>query len=144
MIMLFRYVLDGLDEAGLLAFDQHTQIANTAVTTYAFDGPAPRLVVFNDKTRTSRSRPPRTRCGRSGGTSMRRLEELLAAHPLPDRSGGKDESGTVVVIGGPPTCPGAVLLAGSAALRTGCGRVQLVVDPTGSRRPWPWPSPRPW
>jgi hydroxyethylthiazole kinase-like uncharacterized protein yjeF len=61
---------------------------------------------------------------------MSPLDELLAAHPLPDPSGGKDDSGTVVVIGGPPSCPGAALLAGSAALRTGSGRVQLVVDPT--------------
>lgn len=48
VIMLFRYVLDGLDEAGLLQLDRAEQIANTAVTTYRFDAGAPELVVFND------------------------------------------------------------------------------------------------
>lgn len=60
---------------------------------------------------------------------MTPLDELLEAHPLPDVAGGKDERGTVVIVGGPPECPGAVLLAGTAALRTGSGRVQLVVHP---------------
>jgi hydroxyethylthiazole kinase-like uncharacterized protein yjeF len=59
---------------------------------------------------------------------VRPLRELLDAHRLPDLSGGKDESGTLLIIGGPPTCPGAVLLGGLAALRVGSGRVQLVVD----------------
>jgi ADP-dependent NAD(P)H-hydrate dehydratase len=60
---------------------------------------------------------------------VRPLADLLTRHALPDQGGGKDDRGTVVVIGGPPSCPGAVLLAGTAALRTGSGRVQLVVDP---------------
>jgi probable phosphoglycerate mutase len=34
VIMLFRYVLDGLDEAGLLEIDRTEQVANTAVSTY--------------------------------------------------------------------------------------------------------------
>lgn len=63
---------------------------------------------------------------------MRPLGELLRRHPLPDLTGGKDDSGTVLVVGGPPTCPGAVLLAGLAALRLGAGRVQLVVDPVAA------------
>jgi ADP-dependent NAD(P)H-hydrate dehydratase len=57
------------------------------------------------------------------------LTELLDRHPLPVRTGGKDESGTLVIVGGPPSCPGAVILAARAALRVGCGRVQLVVHP---------------
>jgi hydroxyethylthiazole kinase-like uncharacterized protein yjeF len=61
---------------------------------------------------------------------MRALDALLADHPLPDGTGGKDERGALVIIGGPATCPGAAVLAGEAALRSGCGRVQLVVDPT--------------
>lgn len=61
---------------------------------------------------------------------MRPLRELLERHPLPDLTGGKDDSGTVLIIGGPPSCPGAVLLAGLAALRIGAGRVQLVVHPS--------------
>src|ERR1044072_8578109 len=61
---------------------------------------------------------------------MKRLLELLERHPLPSPSGGKDEKGTILVIGGPPACPGAALLTGRAALQTGSGRVQLCVDPT--------------
>ncbi len=60
---------------------------------------------------------------------MKPLRHLLERHPLPDSSGGKDANGTVLIIGGPPTCPGAVMLAGTAALRLGSGRVQLVVHP---------------
>ena len=56
------------------------------------------------------------------------LADLLDRHPLPDLSGGKDESGTILIIGGPATCPGAAMLAAQAALRVGAGRVQLVVD----------------
>jgi ADP-dependent NAD(P)H-hydrate dehydratase len=60
---------------------------------------------------------------------MKALDELLSAHPLLTAPGGKDDSGSVVVIGGPPTCPGAVLLTAMAALRTGAGRVAAVVHP---------------
>lgn len=61
---------------------------------------------------------------------MKLLRELLARSPLPGIAGGKDDKGNLVLIGGPASCPGAVLLAAAAALRVGSGRVQLVVDPT--------------
>ncbi|MEY2473233.1 MAG: ADP-dependent NAD(P)H-hydrate dehydratase [Actinomycetota bacterium] len=61
---------------------------------------------------------------------MTPLDELLEANPLPAASGGKDDKGTILVIGGPPSCPGAALLTGEAALRTGSGRVQLCVAPS--------------
>ncbi|HVT76502.1 MAG TPA: histidine phosphatase family protein [Acidimicrobiales bacterium] len=48
VIMLFRYVLDGLDETELLALDRAEEIVNTGVTTYAGDGHTMRLVAFND------------------------------------------------------------------------------------------------
>lgn len=52
---------------------------------------------------------------------------LLARWPLPDPAGeGKYARGTVVVIGGARSTPGAVLLAGLAALRVGAGRLQVV------------------
>jgi ADP-dependent NAD(P)H-hydrate dehydratase len=57
------------------------------------------------------------------------LDPVLASHPFPAARGTKDDRGTLVVIGGEAACPGAVLLAGTAALRTGTGRVQLVVHP---------------
>jgi hydroxyethylthiazole kinase-like uncharacterized protein yjeF len=60
---------------------------------------------------------------------MKQLDELLATCPLPDASGGKDAKGNTMIIGGPPSCPGAVLLAATASLRVGSGRVQLVVHP---------------
>jgi broad specificity phosphatase PhoE len=49
VIMLFRYVLERLDEPTLLALDKREQVANTAVCTYeaAPDGEL-RLVTWND------------------------------------------------------------------------------------------------
>jgi ADP-dependent NAD(P)H-hydrate dehydratase len=56
-----------------------------------------------------------------------RLDEaLLAGWPLPvDENGDKFSRGTVLVIGGSPTTPGAAILAGMAALRVGAGRLQI-------------------
>src|SRR3954452_4515603 len=53
--------------------------------------------------------------------------QLLRDWPLPDvdDDGGKSARGTVVVIGGATDTPGAVLLAGLAALRAGAGRLTL-------------------
>jgi len=51
---------------------------------------------------------------------------LLATRPLPvDHEGDKHTRGTVLVIGGSSRTPGAVLLAGEAALRMGAGRLQI-------------------
>src|SRR6059058_3220680 len=53
--------------------------------------------------------------------------QVLRAWPLPDvdDGAGKGARGTVVVIGGAADTPGAVLLAGIAALRVGAGRLSL-------------------
>ena len=53
--------------------------------------------------------------------------QLLREWPLPDvdDDGGKGARGTVVVIGGAIDTPGAVLLAGLAALRVGAGKLTL-------------------
>lgn len=53
--------------------------------------------------------------------------QLLRDWPLPDvdDDGGKSARGTVVVIGGAADTPGAVLLAGLAALRVGAGRLTM-------------------
>src|SRR3954454_25285183 len=53
--------------------------------------------------------------------------QLLRDWPLPDvdDDGGKSARGTVVVIGGAIDTPGAVLLAGLAALRGGAGKLRL-------------------
>ena len=55
---------------------------------------------------------------------------LLREWPLPDPQGGKESRGTVLVVGGSRFTPGAVLLAGVAALRAGAGRLQLAVTTT--------------
>jgi ADP-dependent NAD(P)H-hydrate dehydratase len=53
--------------------------------------------------------------------------ELLRSWPLPDdEESDKLGRGTVVIIGGSAGTPGAVLLAGAAALRSGAGRLELV------------------
>jgi ADP-dependent NAD(P)H-hydrate dehydratase len=54
--------------------------------------------------------------------------QVLRDWPLPDPQGGKEARGTVLVVGGSRATPGAVLLAGVAALRAGAGRLQLAVD----------------
>jgi ADP-dependent NAD(P)H-hydrate dehydratase len=53
---------------------------------------------------------------------------LLRQWPLPDPQGDKESRGTVLVVGGSRANPGAVLLAGVAALRAGAGRLQLAVE----------------
>jgi hydroxyethylthiazole kinase-like uncharacterized protein yjeF len=45
--------------------------------------------------------------------------------PAPDEADSKEERGRVLVIGGSASVPGAVLLAGTAALRVGAGKLQL-------------------
>lgn len=52
---------------------------------------------------------------------------LLREWALPDPQGSKEARGTVLVVGGARCTPGAVLLAGVAALRAGAGRLQLAV-----------------
>jgi ADP-dependent NAD(P)H-hydrate dehydratase len=49
----------------------------------------------------------------------------LRSWPLPSPDGDKSSRGTVLVVGGSRFTPGAVLLAGTAALRAGAGKLQL-------------------
>jgi ADP-dependent NAD(P)H-hydrate dehydratase len=53
--------------------------------------------------------------------------ELLRKLPLPwpDEGGDKEERGRVLVVGGGRETPGAVVLAGVAALRAGAGKLQV-------------------
>jgi hydroxyethylthiazole kinase-like uncharacterized protein yjeF len=60
---------------------------------------------------------------------MRPLQDLLDTHPLHAPRGAKDDRGSVLLAGGPAGCPGGVLLAAEAALRSGAGRLQLAVHP---------------
>jgi ADP-dependent NAD(P)H-hydrate dehydratase len=53
---------------------------------------------------------------------------LLRSMPLPrPGDGGKDERGRVLIAGGGPQLPGAVKLAGEAAVRAGAGKLQMAV-----------------
>jgi ADP-dependent NAD(P)H-hydrate dehydratase len=45
--------------------------------------------------------------------------------PMPDEGGDKEERGRVLVVGGGRETPGALLLAGIAALRAGAGKLQV-------------------
>jgi ADP-dependent NAD(P)H-hydrate dehydratase len=54
--------------------------------------------------------------------------QLLREWPLPVPEGDKASRGTVLVVGGARFTPGAVLLAGVAALRAGAGVLQLAVS----------------
>jgi hydroxyethylthiazole kinase-like uncharacterized protein yjeF len=56
---------------------------------------------------------------------------LLAdlAPPSPEDDASKHDRGSVLVVGGSPETPGAVVLAGVAALRAGAGRVRIATSP---------------
>ncbi|HEV2539273.1 MAG TPA: NAD(P)H-hydrate dehydratase [Frateuria sp.] len=56
---------------------------------------------------------------------QRLTARLLRGVPLPAPGGGKEQRGRVLAIGGSGTVPGALLLAGVAALRAGAGKLQL-------------------
>jgi hydroxyethylthiazole kinase-like uncharacterized protein yjeF len=57
--------------------------------------------------------------------------DLLREWPLPDPDAddAKNDRGTALVVGGASSTPGAVLLAGLAALRMGAGRLQIATVP---------------
>ncbi len=57
---------------------------------------------------------------------------LLGRIPLPahDSEGDKEERGRVLIVGGEVELPGAIILAGIAALRAGAGKLQLATCKT--------------
>ena len=55
-------------------------------------------------------------------------ERLLREWPLPAPGDDKHARGTVLVVGGSAETPGAVLLAGEAALRVGGGKLKLATE----------------
>lgn len=54
--------------------------------------------------------------------------ELLRGWRLPEPTGSKYSRGQVLVVGGAAQTPGGVMLAGTAALRVGAGRLAMAVD----------------
>lgn len=57
--------------------------------------------------------------------AVRLTASLLRGMPLPVPDGGKEARGRVLVIGGSTGVPGAALLAATAALRAGAGKLQV-------------------
>ena len=72
-----------------------------------------------------RGRAGRTRTGHARAEPV--TPTLLRGWPLPGGGSGKDDRGSVLVIGGARGTPGAALLAGIAALRSGAGKLMLAV-----------------
>lgn len=66
----------------------------------------------------------------SNPSETRVTRQLLRDWGLPDPGDSKKSRGKVVVVGGSRRTPGAVLLAGEAALRVGAGKLALVVSPS--------------
>ena len=64
---------------------------------------------------------------RSSGRVTRISQSLLRKWPLPQPAadGDKNSRGNVLVVGGEVAIPGAIVLAGIAALRAGAGKLQL-------------------
>jgi hydroxyethylthiazole kinase-like uncharacterized protein yjeF len=64
---------------------------------------------------------------KGGGGARLITAALLRRMPLPepDEGGSKEERGRVLVVGGSPEMPGAVILAATAAARAGAGKLQV-------------------
>ena len=66
---------------------------------------------------------------------MRRIDEseLAASLPQRPRESHKGTNGRLLIVGGGPGMPGALRLAGEAALRVGAGLVRVAGSPEWSR-----------
>ena len=60
-----------------------------------------------------------------GARAVTRASLARMPLPQPDAAGDKDARGRVLAVGGSASVPGAILLAGVAALRAGAGKLQL-------------------
>ena len=139
-----RYLLERLDEAQILEIDRLADVPNCGVTSYEFDpaaGSHGKLVPPARELRLAAARgrrPGDLRAGRAGGAEavmaarapMPALDvdtALLRGWPLPqpDPDGDKETRGRVLVIAGSREMPGAALLAATAALRAGAGRLTV-------------------
>jgi hypothetical protein len=135
VVLLVRYVLERMTEQQILDIDREAEVANCSLTTYRTT-PAPGCAAGwcwsattrsgTSAARTKRSPPSRT-CPVPPADPVAVTPRLLRewALPEPDDDGGKHERGSVLVLGGASSTPGAVLLAGLAALRVGAGRLQV-------------------
>jgi ADP-dependent NAD(P)H-hydrate dehydratase len=77
------------------------------------------------------------------GPALEDIDETLLRRwplPAPDAGGDKDQRGRVLVVAGCPQVPGAALLAGTAALRAGAGKLMIaaaasIAPPVGIAMP---------
>ena len=135
-IIIMRYLIERLDEAAALQLSRSARIANCSLTTFvATATSACGSIGMRGRRRWSR-RTPRSRTSQmlpSHPAEQRLDAALLRSWPLPDhRYGDKRERGTVLVVGGTARTPGAVILAGVAALRSGAGCLQLATAPAAA------------
>src|SRR2546423_8376499 len=65
--------------------------------------------------------------GEAGAAPRPITRRLLRGWPLPqpETGGDKDERGRVLVVGGSAEMPGAAILAATAALRAGAGKLRI-------------------
>ena len=68
---------------------------------------------------------PKSRRNKSRATKITRALLRRSPIPAPSSDDDKDARGTVLVVGGEVSLPGAVVLAGIAALRAGAGKLQI-------------------
>ena len=73
--------------------------------------------------------------GGPGGGALLITAALLRRMPLPepDEGGSKEERGRVLVVAGSPQMPGAAILAATAALRAGAGKLQIATAESVAR-----------
>lgn len=83
--------------------------------------------------------PPSPRNNRANAADEERLTHLTPAVlrrvglPQPDDDSDKEDRGRVLVVGGAAQMPGAIILAATAALRAGAGKLQIATPESISR-----------
>jgi hydroxyethylthiazole kinase-like uncharacterized protein yjeF len=176
VVVCLRYVLEGLDEAGVLGLERPGEVANSSFTSYRRSGDRLVLEGFNgvahlaeedmpitaepptghplehtptggptvsrtvpgadaapppDEEPMSTENPvtPAPRLAQAPARPREITADLLAEWPLPDPGDDADKEarGRLVIVGGDARVPGGALLAATAALRAGAGKVQLAV-----------------
>lgn len=71
--------------------------------------------------------PPKDNSENADNKIIQISPESLARWPLPepDEAADKNERGRILIVGGAPQMPGAIILAATAALRAGAGRLRI-------------------
>jgi broad specificity phosphatase PhoE len=136
-VLLVRYLLEGMSEQEVLALGRATEYANCGLTSYDLgaDGEL-QLSAFNytvpveqqGERVTEESDAPSDRAEANGPETVTPLCSAPGRCRCRTRSSSdKSDRGSVLIVGGAARTPGAVMLAGVAALRAGAGKLQLGV-----------------